>query len=208
MKKHIKQNILKFLLPIVIVSSSGCGQLTVTDPSISTLQPTKTLAVINTPTIQLLTATPIPCNPMPSSFTTDIEKVAEEWFVSPDSLMLNRNEYKPSDKMSKFCEIYVQAAINNEPWVQDPIELAMLITGYPNIDGVAPSSVAAYYGYKNPNIVSVTIVSKNLMDDSIRDVDNRIDLVNIDNVWKIQWAGFRLRCRRNNNDNWITTPCP
>jgi hypothetical protein len=212
MKKHNAQNALRFLFLICIAFSSGCAQSTVTNTPMSTLQPTQTLTVINTPistpTLPIPTATLIPCNPSSQSLETDIEKAAQEWFISVDSPMLGRNEYKAYSEWSKFCEIYNQNVLNNKPSIKDPIALAMLIAGYPNIDGVAPSSVTVFYGYSNPDIVSVTIISKNLMDDGIRDSDNRIDLVNVNGIWQIQWIGFRLHCRRNHNENWVTSPCP
>jgi hypothetical protein len=88
----------------------------------------------------------------------------------------------------------------------DPIDVGLHFVGYPNIDDVQPDKVLIFYTSANEVIVFVLAIG--LMDDSVLDSEERIDLHFDGNEWRVEWAGYRQRCRRNNNPDWITGLCP
>lgn len=90
--------------------------------------------------------------------------------------------------------------------VQDAVDMALRVAGYPNEDGVEPDRVKAFY--ESASMVTVVIGDDRLMDDSIRAKEVRVDLIHVDGVWKVEWAGARYRCRRCFYQGWITWPCP
>lgn len=93
-----------------------------------------------------------------------------------------------------------------ESWIKDPLFVALNYTGYPNRDNNPPSKI---YAHKDRNEkVTIIISNFNARDDSIKDTENRIDLINIDGTWKIEWAGYRQRCRRSPFNGWTTGLCP
>jgi hypothetical protein len=90
--------------------------------------------------------------------------------------------------------------------LSDPIDVGLHFAGFPNIDGVNPDKVLAFY---TTSVDAVVIVlSLNCMDDSIRDHEERIDLHFENNEWMVVWAGYRQRCRRSIYQGWSTGLCP
>jgi len=88
----------------------------------------------------------------------------------------------------------------------DPIDVGLHFAGYSNIDDIQPDIVMIFYPATNEVIIFVLAIG--LMDDSILDHEERIDLHFDGDEWEVEWAGFRQRCRRNNNPDWITGLCP
>jgi hypothetical protein len=145
------------------------------------------------------TSIPTPDLPITSAVSTDQLLVKDEY----RAINIENQEtfYKP-----EFWEQYDSAVLGKEQWVIDPVAVALRFSGYPNIDRIKPDQIVVYT-LSNENTV-VVVTWKNLMDDSIRDQEHRMDLVMENGVWKIEWAGWRQRCYRSNFDGWVTDLCP
>lgn len=115
-------------------------------------------------------------------------------------------ETNPRIPIQEFRKAYAEAVKKDEGWIKDPITLALRYAGYPNLDGLSPNQVFIYY----VNDVQVIVIVRAFghMDDSIRDTDERIELVKENGIWIIEWAGYRQRCYRSSFDGWTTGLCP
>jgi hypothetical protein len=108
--------------------------------------------------------------------------------------------------LASFAQEYKDARLNHSSWVVDPIALALRVAGYPNIDGTNPDQVDIYY--VNSTKLVVVIKDFGLMDDSVESRDIRVDLVKKGDIWEVEWAGLRQRCRRGLIIGWTTSGCP
>jgi hypothetical protein len=115
-------------------------------------------------------------------------------------------ETDPSIFIQEFRQTYNEAFKNGETWIKDPIAVALRYSGYLNFDGIYPSKMFVFS--ISSNQVVVIIKSENLKDDSVRDQEDRVDLIKIGDMWKIEWAGYRQRCYRSTFDGWTTDLCP
>jgi hypothetical protein len=115
-------------------------------------------------------------------------------------------DFHVSPWLSPFDQEYKDACNDSAKAVQDAVEVALRVAGYPNEDGIQPDRVKAFY--ENASMVTVVIGNDRLMDDSIRAKEVRVDLIHVDGVWKVEWAGARYRCWRCFYQGWITWPCP
>jgi hypothetical protein len=203
MNNYFKPNILIFLLLIVIALISGCGQSTFADSSKS---PTLVSEEI------LLTPTFPPCLPLPQASSSEFVNIANDWFQSSQPSITSRNKYNYDSNhteriWNRFCENFQTAILNKEPWLDNPIDIALRLAGYPNGDYWYPDTITAHYRKHSPYIVTVVIVVTGLLDDSVGASDIRVDLVFTEEKWHVQWFGFRQQCIRDNIDGWVTNPC-
>ena len=153
--------------------------------------------------------TPTTCTAFPQP-TSAIEVQANEWFISDIDQVLGRDQYKPEVinwKWDWFCEQYQEAITKEESWLNDPIEMAMKSQGYPVFENSGPNIVKSFFG-KNSRMTIVILTYTNLPDDSIKDQEWRIDLVESGKkLWTIQWIGYRQTCRRTGSDDWVAKRC-
>lgn len=221
MNKHVKQNILRFLILIVIAFSSGCTQSTIIDSPTPTAVNTNTPQSSQTPApVIATTITPIPCVSSLQTPTSDIEKKADEWFLSSISQIPSRDQYSAwkewENSWETICGHYQTAILNDEPWVHNPIDIALrtfTFSEYFMPDSVIAiampeSNIATFQNqtfetYMEHNVVTVVY---SILHPS-QDFEIRVDLVREDEVWKIRWIGSRMKCYENNNPNWSTAPC-
>ncbi len=108
--------------------------------------------------------------------------------------------------LSPFEPEYENACNDSANPVRGAVDVALRVAGYPNEDGVEPDRVRAFY--ENTSMVTVVIGDDRLMDDSVRAKEVRVDLIHVDGVWKVEWAGARYRCWHCLYQGWITWPCP
>lgn len=132
---------------------------------------------------------------------------------STSNAPLGQSHYKPADlgneqliPIISFWEQYHSAVQAGENWIADPIEIALRYAGFPNPDNINPDTVFAYYVKANKAVVIIT--KANLMDDSVSAKEYRIDLVKLENIWKIEWAGYRQKCGRGLSLGWVKGLCP
>ncbi len=208
MNKHFTQNILRFLLLIVIAPSSGCTQSVNSDSltvnNINTMQPSQTPI----PVIMIATMTPIPCISAPQTSRSDVEKEAEEWFLSSKQMVADRQQYIASNKWENFCVKYQNAILNKEYWASAPIEIALQIRGFPYEQGPFPTSIYSISS-KHHEFITIIILEDDLMDDSIKAIETRFDLIQVDRLWQLYWYGIRLQCRRpyEQPHDWVISSC-
>jgi hypothetical protein len=123
-----------------------------------------------------------------------------------DSQLRSRRSYAAYDFHIDPCREYEDACNDSANSVQDAVDVALRVAGYPSEDGIEPDRVKAFY--ENASMVTVVIGNDRLMNDSIRAKEVRVDLIRVDGVWKVEWAGARYRCWRCFYQGWITWPCP
>ena len=115
---------------------------------------------------------------------------------SPSELPDNRRDYSPYDLagrwLTRFNEQYATAREANETWTEDPEQVGLRFAGYPNIDGTSPDIVRVFH--PEPGKVIVVVIDMGLMDDSVEAIKTRVDLVQEDEAWEVEWGGWQLRC--------------
>lgn len=90
----------------------------------------------------------------------------------------------------------------------NPIILGMCVAGYPNIDGVEPSSVQVFYIQQDKVVVVATLDGKWMPGDSVRSIERRVDLVYEGETWAVEWVGIRFKCRTNRgHQDWSPELC-
>lgn len=105
-----------------------------------------------------------------------------------------------------FQRDYEAGLVSGSEWVNDPQTVALRIAGYPNPDNIAPESINVLT--ISPDSVVVTVLSRNLMDDSIKKEETRVEFIRSEEVWTIEWVGYRQQCYRGLIFGWTTRPCP
>ncbi|MCP4539268.1 MAG: hypothetical protein GY832_19200 [Chloroflexi bacterium] len=119
--------------------------------------------------------------------------------------------YKPYELsgdswIAKRVQSYQEACDNRESWTKDPVDVALYVAGYPNIEGSEPDQINVFD--IGSGRISVVIMEDSLLDDSIRSSQVRVDLAKRGDVWKVEWAGSRWRCWRTVFAVWGTNSCP
>jgi hypothetical protein len=116
-------------------------------------------------------------------------------------------DFAKDPRLASFIQEYKDAHLNHSNGVVDPVALALRAAGYPNIDETNPDQVDIYH--INSTKLVVVIKDFGLMDDSVESRDIRVDLVKKGDIWEIEWAGRRQRCRRVLLfPGWTTSRCP
>jgi hypothetical protein len=151
---------------------------------------------------------PLKCNTTQQTPMTENKAIAERWFQSTQTSIPTRDEYEQYLHWESFCNYYQEDYATHESWLTYPTEIALRFSGFPNPDNFTPSLVTTVYKRGDPEVASVIVLFTNFLDDSVRDKEIRVDLVKESEQWEIQWSGFRLRCYRNNSEEWVNTPCP
>lgn len=122
--------------------------------------------------------------------------------VEKDLLSLAQEDKHAVDFWNRMDQPNKLAQINKT----DPVDVGLHFAGYPNIDDIPPDKVELYYSSTIDAIIIV--LATNIGDDSVQDKEERIDLHFDGNEWKVEWAGYRQKCRRINNPDWVTGRCP
>lgn len=124
-----------------------------------------------------------------------------------------RSDYRTSQPgempgYAQFVEDYETARSERAEWLRDPVEVALRAAGYAtgSPDGLLPDQVTLYQ--TAPEQVSVVLLLEGAEDDSVRDVENRIDLAAEEGLWRVEWAGARWRCQAGRGQqDWGTELC-
>lgn len=197
MNKNNSLSILNIIFLIAITLSSSCGQSTHIDSSTSTIVSSNNLQPSQTPS-------PVSCVSFSETPTSDIEKKADEWFLSPISLISGRDQYSNSkdwaNSWETICSHYQIAISNNESWVHNPIDVALKTFTFSEFfipDNVIASAMPEHKTTIFQNQTSETYMEHNavVVVYSIlhpdQDLEIRVDLVREDDIWKIRWIGSR-----------------
>jgi hypothetical protein len=210
MNKHNTQSILKFSLLIAIAITSGCGQSTVTDSPTST----------SIPVIPTVTATPLPCYSWMQAPTTELEKIAERWFLSNVSQIPERSLYELVDAAESWgtiCYHYQHLILTHDPIIQNPIKISLEILTQPpgkdyfgidkivlaaaNSDELLTNNNLAVPGPRDRNIMTVIVNYPYLK----VQFESRIDYIYENDIWRFRWWGHRWKCINDKETEWKNT---
>jgi hypothetical protein len=87
-----------------------------------------------------------------------------------------------------------------------PEKLALTAFGTEEIEGYVKEDVEV--DTSNPEQAIVTIVQKNLPDDSVNSIRYRIDFKSEDSQWQMEWAGQQFICQSGRGQqNWSKELC-
>ena len=128
------------------------------------------------------------------------EPLGREHYAAID---IENPEHLPS---ATFQKEYAEAVESGAQWIQQPTEVGLRLAGYPTVDGNKPNKITVYQSQTNE--VTVVVLTTDLRDDSIKDQEVQIALVESDGIWEVEWAGYRQRCHRSLHKGWVTTLCP
>lgn len=131
-------------------------------------------------------------------------------YLLVNSLSNQRSSYYTYDfantsHLQSFNQEFAAARQTQEAWISDPVAIALRVAGYPNLDRIEPDEVKV--SKDENNMVSVVIKKFNLMDDSVRHKEVRVDLVSNQNTWEIEWAGAKWKCARDFSFGWTSRRC-
>lgn len=224
MNKNFTKNIPRILLLIFTALSSGCAQTSInkfpTPINTLSLQTSTSVPVIS-PTV---TVTSLPCISINQTPKTEIEQIAEKWFLSDIPQISQRSQYRLSDMKEgiNVCGVYQYYLMNNKE-VYSPMDISLHI--------ITQSPVGGNY-FSIDNLVVVAKNSKDLLSSidyaippaGSRDVviivvahsylnvhfETRTDYIFENDIWKIRWSGSRWKCININNPIWKTDriDCP
>lgn len=208
-----------FLLPVILLA--GCGYFGQVSSAEVDYTPTTVPTYTPYPTFTPMpTYTPYPTLTPAATYTpyptaTEIEPTRVYPTYEGDywpRQALGRENYREIDLQhvwyAKFFDAYNQAVVDKEAWIYDFYTVAMNFFTLPYTDKPFPNLISIIYPSKYRDRVIFTFRER-AMDDSIAEVEDRIDLVrDEEGVWKIEWAGWRQRCARGSRDGWTTEPCP
>jgi hypothetical protein len=133
------------------------------------------------------------------------------WLIYNATHLPERSTYLASDLTSakwqkEFDSHYRRALSADEAQGIDPKLVALSAAGYPNDDNIPPESVATFES--EPGRLIFVIASGPAMDDSISLVEWRVDLIQQDGRWQVEWAGRRWVCGRDLfRWGWTTRNC-
>jgi|GEM_PF-3237580 len=226
MRKISAHSTATLLFSIACVFLSGCTQTT---SAITPSLPTSN-KILQTPVPKsatpTFTVTPLPCMSLPKEPTTELEKVAEKWFLSSVTQIPERSQYEfnnAQEAWSIVCSGYQRWLLSKNPSAYSPIEISLqLVTQsvqlqYFLLDNVIVAAVSseeltADSGQIHPpsyfrNIVTVVLTYP------YADVyfETRNDYVFENDIWQIRWWGTRWKCINNKDAKWNTSEeiaCP
>ena len=119
--------------------------------------------------------------------SADIEKEADQWFISSNSPMPRRDFYTELKSYDPLL-IYQSAVESKETWINYPEQIAWrAFLPPPEIEGFVPTQISIYFYNTDIQSVLITLISRA----GIGATENRTDFVKVHSVWKIVWAGQR-----------------
>jgi hypothetical protein len=108
------------------------------------------------------------------------------------------NAFAPSE-LAQFQQRLDLAQSSGADWANDPQVIGLWVAGYPNSDGTTPDRV---YTFTSADRATIVVSTLGCMDNSIRDKEARVDLVQVGTAWQIEWAGSRWRCTPGRGHRW------
>lgn len=170
--------------------------------------------------VSTATVTPIPC--FPQKPTTDLERIAETWFLSSVPQIPERKKYEfvgTGEAWAIICSQYQNLLLTNEKY--DPIEISLQVVtqsagqDYYQMDSVIVAAINSDHlvtnsdldrSMKDRNIVTV-VVSHPSFDVQ---VESRADYIYENKIWQIRWLGYRWKCINITDPEWRTgkVDCP
>jgi hypothetical protein len=223
----MKWSLYSFVLILACVSLSACSATANPTPT-TTASPIPSPSATATPAATVEpTVTPTPALPIIPIIQPAPCDASEAW---QGNRSVVKNDYYPEKPLD--CEFYAPLELTKVAgWVEeveqrgiyqsyddelalelqglnplDPVDIALLFAGFPNSDNISPDKVMFFY--KNGIEVTVVIMHYGIKDDSTADRETRVDLRREVDAWAVEWMGYRQRCYRSHNPDWVKSPCP
>ncbi len=133
------------------------------------------------------------------------------WLINNANRLPERSAYLAYDltgaEWQREFDIHYRRALSaDEERGIDPQLMALSAAGYPNDDNIPPGSVNKFS--PQPGQIVFIISSGPAMDDSISLSEWRVDLIQQDGHWQVEWAGERWVCGRDLfRWGWTTDRC-
>jgi hypothetical protein len=223
MNKLISRIILVFFLFVAISLSSGCEQLTpnsLPSSAVTTITPTNFRIFSSASPSPPASITPLSCFSGPQAPTTELEIVAETWFLSSVPQIPDRGQYiviEADEQWGIICNGYQHVIQTNEEIAYNPIDISLyLITqsisrnyfGINNVsvaavnsDDILASRVTPASSGKSRNISTVVVVAL----DVGTQFESRADYVFEEGIWQLRWLGYRWKCLDDVGSVWNNT---
>ncbi len=115
----------------------------------------------------------------------------------------SKSDYKDLGIPPAFKKLYDEAKAKNESWVTKVDEVAMQVAGKSSESG----NVSVFMIAQDKSVA--IIISGNLEDDSVKQIEKWIELTKKGSAWEVDWIGARFMCRRGSNTTqWQKEFCP
>jgi hypothetical protein len=217
--KIFAQNKFVLLLLMALLIFGGCELPTTVNGPTRTASTKASPTFTSKPENPAITATSLPCNSVTETPTTELEKVAETWFLSSISEIPARSQYKFNDVRETWrtvCSAYQRLLLSTDRIAYNPTEISLrLITEsaqnqsllLDNVIMIATSSKELLAGvnqthpanyFRNIATVVVRYPYTNVQ------FESRVDYVLQNEIWQIRWSGMRWRCINSNDSKWNT----
>jgi hypothetical protein len=124
----------------------------------------------------------------------------------------DRASFEASSQAARtaFMEGYRRAEEQGEAWTKEPHDIALRFSCGEECGG---ESVTV--NQIDPDRSVVIVEDHTVFDDSIKATKTRIELMRSGNGWKVEWAGWKQQCRRDDwtavfqgRFGWHTQLCP
>lgn len=113
----------------------------------------------------------------------------------------SKGDYKELGIPPAFKKLYDEAKAKNESWLTKAEEVASQAAGKGS-DKISIFNSA-------PDKAIAIVLSGNLEDDSVKQIEKWIELTKKGEAWEVDWIGARFMCRRGGNTTqWQKEFCP
>ncbi|MGA7731632.1 MAG: hypothetical protein WCD37_10230 [Chloroflexia bacterium] len=119
-------------------------------------------------------------------------------------------EARDQAALTAFMEEYRLAEEQGEAWTKEPRDIALRFSCREECGGERVT-----VNLPEPDRVVLIVEDHTVFDDSIKATKTRIELARGGNGWKVEWAGWKQQCRRDDwtavfqgRFGWHTQLCP
>lgn len=131
--------------------------------------------------------------------------------------------YPEEDDQASYLAVYLNlyndffsyfgiAQNEGAEWVNNPLEVALRFQEWPPAEPNCSSRKVYYLPGEDSRQVTIILVLSGCPDETISEMELRVELQQVESYWNIKWAGKMWKCSRSEyaeyRDNWNLFPCP